>query len=105
MKDDFEKQWKRRSQSLGESRCPYSDDELRRRIETVRRVGGNVVMPRPAVRRRQIWLPYAAACVAAAMATTFGAFQPQTGRTSVVYNEYTTAQEVLLHAEALNHMA
>lgn len=105
MKDDFEKQWKRRGQSLGESRCPYSDGELRRRIETVRRVGGNVVMPRPAVRRR-LWVPYAAAaCVAAVVATTFGAFQPQTGRTYVVHNDYATAQEVLLHAETLNCMA
>lgn len=72
MKNDFEKQWERRGHALEASRCPYSDDELRRRMATVWRASGSVVMPRPVVRRR-LWMPYAAAVCASVVLSAVAA--------------------------------
>ena len=62
MKNDFEKQWERRGHALEASRCPYSDDEVRRRL----------------------WMPYAAAvCASVVLSAVAAACTPAPSATMV----------------------
>lgn len=52
--------------------------------------------------RKQVLL---AACIIAVVASAYAYLLPQNGRTYVTHNGLSTAETVLSHADAINHMA